>query len=164
MYPYKLKDPLVIFPSEYHSCSCTDLCFIKITSPIWYFCGYCLLCRRWSHTRCREERVSERVISGNNRNPIFNQFPTLLTVCFGVLHKTITSHNHFRIAREKTKLFFTEISLEVWSAHHENLQEFFFSLRREHVTVWINKLSPVDPKIWFSILAVTLRGMINISE
>ena len=49
----------------------------------------------------------------NDRIPIFNQFPALITVCSGVLQKTITSQNHFRMAREKTKLFFTEMSLKV---------------------------------------------------
>ena len=68
----------------------------------------------------------ERVIISNDRIPIFNQFPALITVCSGVLQKTITSQNHFRMAREKTKLFFTEMSLKVWSAYMKTYRKFFF--------------------------------------
>ena len=52
------KIQLVISPSGYHSCSCTDLCFIKITSPIYYFCG--------CHILCRDKQVSERVRTSDN--------------------------------------------------------------------------------------------------
>ena len=37
-----------------------------------------------------------------------------------------TFHNHFRMAREKTKLHLAEMSQKEWSAHHENLEENFF--------------------------------------
>ena len=72
----------------------------------------------------------ERVTMSNDRIPIFNQFPALITVCSGVLQKTITSQNHFRMAREKTKLFFTEMSLKVWSAYMKTYRKFFFFKER----------------------------------
>ena len=72
----------------------------------------------------------ERVTMSNDRIPIFNQFPALITVCSGVLQKTITSQNHFRMAREKTKLFFTEMPLKVWSAYMKTYRKFFFFKER----------------------------------
>ena len=44
--------------------------------------------------------------------------------------RLLTSHNHFRMAREKRKLYLAEMFWKKWSAHHENSEEFFFLQRK----------------------------------
>ena len=85
-------------------------------------------------------RMLHGILSGDH-----TVFRYQVIVCLVVYYRRRwTSHNHFRMAREKRKLYLAEMSKKDWSAHHGNLEEKFFSIKRENFTVWISELFPVD--------------------
>ena len=76
-------------------------------------------------------RMLHGILSGDH-----TVFRYQVIVCLVVYYRRRwTSHNHFRMAREKRKLYLAEMSKKDWSAHHENLEEKFF-LQRDKILLF----------------------------
>ena len=87
-------------------------------------------------------------------------FPVLLIFSTEYLQKTINVLQSFQDKALPCRNALKGVTGGSWK-----LRGKIFSLRREYVTVWISELGPVDPKVYFfSVLAVTLQKIINVSK
>ena len=77
----------------------------------------------------------------------------MITQFFGAtyfLSRTTEDYKHLTIIlewREKKESFTLQKCFERSDRHIMKIQRNFFSSKKEHFTVWISELFPVDPKI-----------------